>query len=75
MLGNLVTDAYQAMPEGSGEEWANRAILDEQGQITEYQGMGRDITERKRAEEALRESELGRGSTFTVRLPLVEGQW
>lgn len=38
-------------------EWKDRAILDEQGQIIEYQGVGRDITAHKQAEEALRESE------------------
>ncbi len=38
-------------------EWKDRAIFDEQGQITEYQGVGRDITEQRRAEEALRASE------------------
>ncbi|MDY6992301.1 MAG: PAS domain S-box protein, partial [Pseudomonadota bacterium] len=41
----------------SGEErwqhWNNRAMFDEHGQLIEYQAVGRDITERKRAEEAL----------------------
>jgi PAS domain S-box-containing protein len=44
--------------------WTNRAIFDEDGQLIEYQGTGREITERKRIEsqrdatlEALRESE------------------
>jgi PAS domain S-box-containing protein len=38
-------------------QWRDRAIFDDEGQILEYQGVGRDITERVRAEEALKESE------------------
>jgi len=37
--------------------WTDTAILDRSGRITEYQTVGRDITARKRAEEALKESE------------------
>jgi len=39
------------------QQWTDRALLDEQGRVIEYQSIGQDITERKRAEEALRESE------------------
>lgn len=35
------------------QQWTNRAIFDESGRIVEYQGVGRDITERKAAEENL----------------------
>ncbi|MEE8430050.1 MAG: PAS domain S-box protein [Candidatus Desulfatibia sp.] len=38
-------------------QWVDRAIFDENGQVVEYQSVGRDITERKQAEEALVESE------------------
>jgi len=38
-------------------QWHDRVICDEDGTPVEYQGVGRDITERKRAEDALRESE------------------
>ena len=34
-------------------QWTNRAILDDRGEVVEYQGVGRDITERKNAEEEL----------------------
>ncbi|MCQ8894540.1 MAG: PAS domain S-box protein [Methanolinea sp.] len=34
-------------------QWTNRAIFDQSGRIVEYQGVGRDITEKKRAEEEL----------------------
>jgi two-component system CheB/CheR fusion protein len=41
------------------EGWRVRAIFDERGQVVNYQGVGRDVTERKRAEEehALLESQ------------------
>lgn len=35
------------------QQWTNRAIFDQSGHIAEYQGVGRDITERKAAEENL----------------------
>jgi PAS domain S-box-containing protein len=42
----------------NGEErwqhWIGRAVFDENGQLVEYQAVGRDITERKHAEEELR---------------------
>ncbi|MFP5213862.1 MAG: PAS domain S-box protein, partial [Acidobacteriota bacterium] len=38
-------------------QWTDRAICDDKGDIIEYQSVGRDITERKRAETALMESE------------------
>jgi len=37
--------------------WTNKAIKNEEGQITELLCIGNDITERKRAEKAMRESE------------------
>jgi PAS domain S-box-containing protein len=39
------------------QHWINQAITSEHGAVIEYQGGGRDITDRKRAEEALREAE------------------
>jgi two-component system, cell cycle sensor histidine kinase and response regulator CckA len=38
-------------------QWRNRGIFDEDGNLVEYQAVGRDITPEKVAEEALRESE------------------
>lgn len=37
--------------------WTNKAVLDDQGQVVEVFSVGSDITDRRRAEEALRESE------------------
>jgi PAS domain S-box-containing protein len=38
-------------------QWVDTAILDEQGQVKEIIGVGRDITEQKKTEQALKESE------------------
>jgi PAS domain S-box-containing protein len=38
-------------------KWANKAIVDEQGQLVEILSVGFDITDRKRAEAALQEKE------------------
>jgi len=39
------------------QQWTNRALFDEQGRMVELQSTGRDITDRKAAEEKLKESE------------------
>ena len=39
------------------QQWTNRAIYDEDGDLTGYQAVGRDFNVRKQAEEALKESE------------------
>jgi PAS domain S-box-containing protein len=38
------------------QRWLNRAIFDEKGTIVEFQGVGRDITIERRAEDELRRS-------------------
>jgi hypothetical protein len=40
------------------ERWSDRAIFDPMGNVTEYQSVGRDITEMKEAEETLWEREI-----------------
>ena len=42
-------------PDGSirWQEWTDQAIIDELGQVVEFQSVGRDITERKLAEDSL----------------------
>jgi PAS domain S-box-containing protein len=37
--------------------WNDRAVLDEAGAVVGYQSVGRDVTKRREAEDALRESE------------------
>jgi PAS domain S-box-containing protein len=43
--------------EVSWQQWTNQAVFDHQGRILEHQAVGRDITARRQAEEALRQSE------------------
>jgi len=38
------------------QQWTNRAILDESGRVAEIQSVGRDVTDLRLAEQALRES-------------------
>jgi PAS domain S-box-containing protein len=44
------------LPDGSRawQEWTDQAFFDRHGRIVEFQSVGRDVTQRKRAEEALR---------------------
>ena len=42
--------------------WTNRLILDDQGNPLEYQAVGRDVTEQRRAEEALRRTQRERAA-------------
>jgi PAS domain S-box-containing protein len=39
------------------QRWSDRAIFDSSGKVVEYQSVGRDVTEKKEAEEALRQSQ------------------
>jgi PAS domain S-box-containing protein len=53
---------YEHRVEGAGAEvrwqqWVDQPIYDAGGRLVEFQSVGRDVTERRRAEEALRESE------------------
>ena len=46
------------MPNGEirWQQWSDRALFDGNGKVTEYQSVGRDITDRKRTEQALSEA-------------------
>src|SRR6185295_9780225 len=39
------------------QQWVDHAIVGPDGRVTEFQGMGRDINDRKAAEELLRQSD------------------
>jgi len=59
---NPVFDREQHVQRADGEErwvlWTSRAILNHRGEVTEIQAVGRDITQQKDAEKALRLSEV-----------------
>jgi PAS domain S-box-containing protein len=46
------------MPNGEirWQQWSDRAVFDRNGKVTEYQSVGRDVTDRKRTEQALHEA-------------------
>ena len=46
------------MPDGDirWQRWSDRAIFNDKGDVVEYQSVGRDITEQKEAEEAIKKS-------------------
>src|SRR5262249_36151429 len=48
--------------------WTNQAIRDDRGRIVEFQGIGRDITEQKRTQEALSQAEA-RNSAMLRAIP------
>jgi len=54
------TDEHLSYVQGEvrWQQWTNRGIFDETGRLTEILSSGRDITERKQAEEKLRQSQM-----------------
>src|SRR5258706_8332682 len=67
----IVTIQHQARAAAGSlrwQQWVNRTVLDADGQVVELQGIGRDITDRKQAEETLRASEA-RYRTVVRNLP------
>lgn len=55
----ITNEIYVTTPRGEQhwEQWVNRVIYDDRGDIVEYQAVGRDITPLKKFEEDLRKSE------------------
>src|SRR3954468_1280 len=58
---NPVTSTEQQVAAAGGEvrwmEWTDRGFFDERGRVVEFQAVGHDITDRKRAEEVIKQSE------------------
>ena len=62
------------------QQWVDRPIRDSSGRVVEFQSVGRDVTERKLVEKALRESEERRVRTEKFSLVMVthvdlDGRW
>ena len=55
----ITADNFVLLPNGEirWQQWTNRAIFDDRGAFIEFQSVGRDITDRKRMEDELKESE------------------
>lgn len=60
--GNPVFDREQHVKRADGEDrwilWTNRAVVDHRGNVLEIQSVGRDVTDRKEAEQALEQATL-----------------
>lgn len=74
-IGNLLSgmDSHEhpvTLPDGTigWHHWINHAVLDDAGRLVELQGVGRDITDRKRAEEAIGQLET-RNSAILRAIP------
>jgi len=56
-LATTIHESVGKNGEKRWQEWTDRGIFDEQGRLVELQSTGRDITERKLAEDAIRASQ------------------
>jgi PAS domain S-box-containing protein len=54
------------LPDGDigWQQWVNHVFVDPSGRVVELQGIGRDVTERTRAEEALRRNEAALRASY-----------
>jgi len=64
----LATTIHQSIADGEvrWQEWTDRGIFNQEGELVELQSTGRDITERFKAEEELRTSEERFSKAFSL---------
>ena len=64
----LATAIHQSVADGEvrWQEWTDRGIFNQDGELIELQSTGRDITERVKAEEELRTSEERFSKAFSL---------
>lgn len=64
----LRTEIHQSVADGEvrWQEWTDRGIFNQKGELVELQSTGRDITERVKAEEKLRTSEERFSKAFSL---------
>ncbi len=63
----VVTNEHQVLlADGSigWQQWVDHALVGPDGRVTEFQAIGRDTTERRRAEEALRQNEAALRASY-----------
>jgi PAS domain S-box-containing protein len=53
--------------ESRWQQWRDRGLFDDRGAVLEYQAVGHDVTDRKRAEDERRELETGRSVEAALR--------
>ncbi|GAB6060093.1 PAS domain S-box protein [Desulfonatronum parangueonense] len=71
-ISPVMVNEYQVLAPGGElrwQRWTDRALFGDLGAVVAYQGVGEDITERRRVEDALRES-LARYDDLVAKVPV-----